>query len=85
MSPTRICCRAVVQQPNVQLVARDLGKTYGRGDTAVHPWKSLDLEIWPGEFVVMLRPFGSGKSTLFNILGGLDTQTSGGRPGGTTN
>ena len=66
-----------VQQSNAVFVARDLCKTYGRGDTAVHALRSLDLEIRAGEFVVMLGPSGSGKSTLLNILGGLDTPTSG--------
>ena len=43
----------------------------------MHALRSLDLEIRAGEFVVMLGPSGSGKSTLLNILGGLDTPTSG--------
>ena len=64
-------------QPEVVFVARELCKTYGRGDTAVHALRNLDLEIRAGEFVVMLGPSGSGKSTLLNILGGLDTPTSG--------
>jgi len=39
--------------------------------------RALDIEIYQGEFVVLLGPSGSGKSTLLNILGGLDTPTSG--------
>jgi putative ABC transport system ATP-binding protein len=39
--------------------------------------RGVDLEIRPGEFIVMLGPSGSGKSTLLNILGGLDTATGG--------
>ena len=66
-----------VQQSNAVFVARNLCNTYRRGDTAVHALRSLDLEIRPSEFVVMLGPSGSGKSTLLNILGGLDTPTSG--------
>ena len=58
-------------------VARGLCKTYGRGDAAVHALSDLDLDIMPGEFVVLLGPSGSGKSTLLNILGGLDAPTSG--------
>ncbi len=58
-------------------VARNLCKTYGRGDAEVHALKNLDLDIQAGEFVVLLGPSGSGKSTLLNILGGLDTPTSG--------
>jgi putative ABC transport system ATP-binding protein len=58
-------------------VARDLCKTYGSGEGAVHALRSLDLDIAAGEFVVLLGPSGSGKSTLLNILGGLDAPTSG--------
>jgi putative ABC transport system ATP-binding protein len=58
-------------------VARGLCKTYGSGDTTVHALRDLDLDIYQGEFVVLLGPSGSGKSTLLNILGGLDAPTSG--------
>ncbi len=57
--------------------ARGLSKTYGTGGAAVQALRGVDLEIWPGEFIVMLGPSGSGKSTLLNILGGLDTPTAG--------
>nr|WP_244504725.1 ABC transporter ATP-binding protein [Jannaschia faecimaris] len=59
------------------LRARALTKTYGEGASAVHALKGVDLDLRPGEFVVILGPSGSGKSTLLNILGGLDTATSG--------
>ncbi|WP_240790190.1 ABC transporter ATP-binding protein [Roseomonas sp. HF4] len=58
-------------------VARGLCKSYGSGDATVHALRDLDLDILPGEFVVLLGPSGSGKSTLLNILGGLDAPTSG--------
>ncbi|MET0528071.1 MAG: ABC transporter ATP-binding protein [Microvirga sp.] len=58
-------------------IARDLCKTYGAGDATVHALRDLDLDIYQGEFVVLLGPSGSGKSTLLNILGGLDAPTSG--------
>jgi putative ABC transport system ATP-binding protein len=43
----------------------------------VHALRGVDLELRPGELVVLLGPSGSGKSTLLNILGGLDTATAG--------
>jgi putative ABC transport system ATP-binding protein len=58
-------------------VARGLTKVYGEGETAVHALRGVDLDIARGEFVVLLGASGSGKSTLLNILGGLDSATSG--------
>ncbi|MBP0465187.1 ABC transporter ATP-binding protein [Roseomonas sp. PWR1] len=58
-------------------VARGLCKSYGSGDATVHALRDLDLDIMPGEFVVLLGPSGSGKSTLLNILGGLDAPSAG--------
>ncbi len=56
---------------------RDLCKTYGEGETAVRALVDVNLDIMPGELIVLLGPSGSGKSTLLNILGGLDRATSG--------
>ncbi len=47
------------------------------GDVVVQALRGIDLELYEGEFVVLLGPSGSGKSTLLNILGGLDNATSG--------
>src|SRR6188474_2159245 len=58
-------------------VARDLTKTYRMGETEIHALRGVDLEIAAGELIVLLGPSGSGKSTLLNILGGLDTPSSG--------
>lgn len=63
--------------PPVTLRARALKKTYGSGSVAVHALRGVDLELVTGELVVLIGPSGSGKSTLLNILGGLDTPTSG--------
>lgn len=54
-----------------------LTKTYGRGDAAFQALCGVDLKIQRGEYVAVMGPSGSGKSTLMNILGCLDSPTSG--------
>jgi putative ABC transport system ATP-binding protein len=62
---------------DVVFKVRNLTKVYKMGEVEVHALRGVDLELFPGELVVFLGPSGSGKSTLLNILGGLDTATSG--------
>ena len=67
-------------QPSTQaavFTALGLTKSYQVGDVTVHALRGIDLELYRGEFVVILGPSGSGKSTLLNILGGLDVPSSG--------
>ncbi len=57
--------------------ARGVAKVYGTGPATVHALRGVDLDLPDGEMVVVLGASGSGKSTFLNILGGLDTPTSG--------
>jgi putative ABC transport system ATP-binding protein len=57
--------------------ARNLTKTYGRGETEVHALRGVDLDLPRGRFTAVMGPSGSGKSTLMHCLAGLD-QASGG-------
>ena len=71
------------QQPHEQLDenvvfhVHDVTKVYQMGEIQVHALRGVDLDLYKGEFTVLLGASGSGKSTLLNILGGLDTPSNG--------
>ena len=59
------------------IIIRNLQKTYYRGDEKVEAIKGIDLEIDRGDFLVVVGPSGGGKSTLLNLIGGIDRPTGG--------
>ncbi|HWA09916.1 MAG TPA: ABC transporter ATP-binding protein [Opitutaceae bacterium] len=67
---------AAAERPPVFQV-RGLARVYGEGSAAVTALRGVDLDLFPGELIVLLGASGSGKSTLLNQLGGLDSPTRG--------
>ncbi|MBD3247649.1 ATP-binding cassette domain-containing protein [Candidatus Pacearchaeota archaeon] len=63
------------KEPIIEL--KNLWKTYHLGKVPVHALKSVDLKIYPGDFVIILGSSGSGKSTMMNMIGALDVPTKG--------
>lgn len=64
-----------IQRPIVRV--EQVGKRYERGRITVAALRDVDLAIAPGDFVALVGPSGSGKTTLLNLIGGLDTPSTG--------
>jgi putative ABC transport system ATP-binding protein len=65
------------QDGQAVVVAEQLVRVYGEGDTAVHALRGVSVQIAPAQLTAVMGPSGSGKSTLMHILAGLDKPTSG--------
>jgi putative ABC transport system ATP-binding protein len=61
----------------VAVLARDVARHYGEGETAVHALRGIDLDVESEHLTAVMGPSGSGKSTLMHILAGLDKPSSG--------
>jgi putative ABC transport system ATP-binding protein len=69
--------RVLLSKPEPVVVAVELSRRYGAGDTAVDALRGVSLEIGRGQLTAVMGPSGSGKSTLMHLLAGLDKPTSG--------
>src|SRR4029079_2391270 len=54
------------------LVGRGVRKTYRTGSQEIHALQGIDVDIWPGELVIVMGTSGNGKTTMLNCLSGLD-------------
>ncbi len=63
--------------PETLIKVRGVNKTFNLGKVIVHALKDINVDIFRGEYLSIMGPSGSGKSTLFNMIGALDTPTSG--------
>ena len=68
---------AEVGERPVIIRARALKKSYRMGEVITEALRGIDIELYRSEFICVMGPSGSGKSTFFNMIGGLDSPTSG--------
>jgi putative ABC transport system ATP-binding protein len=59
------------------IIFQNVGKIYRMGETTIHAAKDVSFEVKDGEFCIVLGPSGAGKTTVLNLLGGMETVTSG--------
>ncbi len=77
MSALSIILEETMIKTDLLLELGNVSRTYTMGKIEVHALKNVSLEIGRGEFIVILGPSGSGKTTLLNLIGGMDSPTSG--------
>ena len=76
-NPSRTAKPHLPHQASALLKLQNVGKTFQMGEVAVEVLRHISLDVYEGELLVMVGPSGSGKTTLINIMGGLDTATTG--------
>jgi putative ABC transport system ATP-binding protein len=75
--PADVAASVALGTASLMVEARDITRTFGHGSTAVHAVRGASFTIRRGQLVALIGRSGSGKTTLLNIVGGLDTPTSG--------